>query len=241
MSSHPTSSDTDVNQRPNIDKNTIHTCKSVNKSIGNIRIKSRAFTISRGSSSADMRLLSRLIVLFAFGSVLSLLVDSLQRSHHITRWPQSSRSDGLGSISSVFEYAFLMASAWRGGSGSLFSTAGWVPLSCGLSACLMGTLYPLLDQWLLSRQQVLGVRRDWSSALRCCGGFIGISYAASKLTLASSIHMSVTLALLALGLWYLFDRTIHGFVVSFIGAAIGTLVVSMLVQNGVYRYCLIKC
>ncbi|KAH6579030.1 hypothetical protein BASA50_003832 [Batrachochytrium salamandrivorans] len=159
--------------------------------------------ISRSGTRPEMRPFFRLIILFALGSLLSLLVDSLQQSHRITRWPRasntdpsglgtnavansfgssstgssSSKSDGSGSsyssnsgsnptTSANSGYIALVESAWRGGAGSPFSSAGWVPLSCGLAACLMGTLYPLLDQWLLSKQQAITIRRDWSSALR---------------------------------------------------------------------------
>lgn len=79
----------------------------------------------------------RLVVLFSVGCILALLVDSMQRSHNITKWPNR----------------------------TIISTA-WVPISSGLAACLVGTLYPLLDDWLLDIRAVHSVKRDWSSSLR---------------------------------------------------------------------------
>ncbi|KAJ3412349.1 D-tyrosyl-tRNA(Tyr) deacylase [Chytridiales sp. JEL 0842] len=49
------------------------------------------------------------------------------------------------------------------------------------------------------------------------------------------MQVSLTLALLAVGLWFLFDRTWHGFIISAICAAIGTWVVFLLVANGAYN------
>ncbi|KAJ1341001.1 hypothetical protein BSLG_004474 [Batrachochytrium salamandrivorans] len=73
------------------------------------------------------------------------------------------------------------------------------------------------------------------SFLSDCPHHKGVCYAASKLTLSSSLQLSLTLALLAIGIWFLFDRTLHGFIISFTGATIGTIVVLILVRHGVYR------
>ncbi|KAI8838672.1 insulin-induced protein family, partial [Chytridium lagenaria] len=148
----------------------------------------------------------RLLTLFSLGFIFSVIIDHLQKEHNITRYPAN--------VSKVFR------------------TASWVPLCCGLSGCLVGTVYPWIDALLLKRPQ--RVRREWSSVIRCCGGFIGVNYAASKLPWTSNIQVSITLALLALGLWFLFDRTWHGFLISSIFALIGTWVVYMLVKHGAY-------
>ena len=71
---------------------------------------------------------------------------------------------------------------------------------------------------------------------RCMGGFIGVNYAASKLPWTSSLQVSCTLALISAGLWFLFDRTFHGFLISFTVASMGTVVAYFLVLNGWYRY-----
>ena len=48
--------------------------------------------------------------------------------------------------------------------------------------------------------------------------------------------MSITLALLALGLWYLFDRTWHGFLLSLFFACVGTWVGLELTARGAYAF-----
>ncbi|KAJ3095819.1 Insulin-induced protein 2 protein [Phlyctochytrium planicorne] len=149
---------------------------------------------------------TRAVILFALGFIFSVIIDHLQKEHNITRYP-----------SNVTQ---------------LFSTASWVPLCCGFSGCLVGTAYPLMDHVLLRRPHK--VRREWSSVIRCCGGFIGVNYAASKLPWTSSVQVSITLALLAVGLWFLFDRTWHGFIISAVFAIVGTWVVYMLVKHGAY-------
>lgn len=70
------------------------------------------------------------------------------------------------------------------------------------------------------------------------GGFIGVNYAASKLPWTSSLQVSCTLALISAGLWFLFDRTFHGFLISLTVAFMGTIVAYFLVLNGWYRYVL---
>lgn len=72
--------------------------------------------------------------------------------------------------------------------------------------------------------------------LRCMGGFIGVNYAASKLPWTSSMQVSCTLALISAALWFLFDRTFHGFMISLTVASMGTTVAYFLVLNGWYRY-----
>lgn len=76
-----------------------------------------------------------------------------------------------------------------------------------------------------------------------------MNYAASKLPWTSSIQVSITLALLAMGLWYMFDRTVHGFLLSTLFATVGkklsvfltsniqgTWVGFVLVANGAYTW-----
>ncbi|KAI8917414.1 insulin-induced protein-domain-containing protein [Entophlyctis helioformis] len=293
------------------------------------RMARRSSTTTITIRNSTLRFAYNLLVLFAVGSLLSLLVDSLQRSHEITKWPSpsplsssstagagagaglggsasvgagiavhtasdgqasghrghrghrghelghgpshgsaaqpssnpnpssSSRSSGSSSNSNSDTAAAsgsqprpqllqppqpqppaspLSSTAGLGAALPLLSSAGWVPLSSGLAACLVGTLYPLLDHLLLNPVDAKLLKRTWSSTLRCCGGFIGVSYAASKLSLSNSLQMSLTLALLAVGLWFVFDRTVHGFMVSFAGASVGTFVVLLLVDQGVYSF-----
>ncbi|KAI9208258.1 insulin-induced protein family [Polychytrium aggregatum] len=155
---------------------------------------------------------ARALILFVIGFVISIIIDHLQKEHNITRYPASA---------------------------TLFDSASWLPISWGFSAMLVGTVYPALDSYFLKQKsspQSRPSRQEWSSVLRCCGGFIGVNYATSKLPWTSSIQVSITLAFLAIGLWFLFDRTLHGFIVSAVFAIIGTMVVFFLVSRGFYSF-----
>jgi hypothetical protein len=149
---------------------------------------------------------SRISILFFLGLLFSIIIDHLQAQHNITSYPTTP---------------------------TILSSTHWLPLVSGFSAILVAFCFPLLDLTVGKKERV---KRDWSSVIRCCGGFIGVNYAASKLPWTSSIQVSITLALLAMGLWYLFDRTLHGFLLSTLFATVGTWVGFVLVANGAYTW-----
>ncbi|KAL2913187.1 hypothetical protein HK105_207306 [Polyrhizophydium stewartii] len=142
------------------------------------------------------------------------------------QWQHSSGSQGLDpddpdnpdvpDAPSPAPWAALLGASWRRLAPALSASPSWVPLSSGLAACLVGTLYPLLDELLLSARQAAAVRRDWSSAI--------------------SWQTSVSLALIAVGIWFVFDRSRHGFILCLLAATSATFVVHMLVHRGVYSY-----
>ncbi|GJJ76975.1 hypothetical protein EMPS_09334 [Entomortierella parvispora] len=151
----------------------------------------------------------RALILFVLGFAFSLVIDHLQTQHHLIEYPSNIPQ--------------------------LWDTASWLPPTCGASAVLIGTIYPLGDYlWWGKRIDRNG--NDWSSVMRCLGGFIGVNYAASKLPWTSSLQVSCTLALISVGLWFWFDRTVHGFVISLLVASMGTLVAYFLVLNGWYSF-----
>ncbi|KNC98365.1 uncharacterized protein SPPG_06073 [Spizellomyces punctatus DAOM BR117] len=163
------------------------------------------FSAAMTSSSPLFRYPPRAVALFALGFGISVMIDHFQQEHDITRYPRNVKQ--------------------------LFSTASWVPLSCGFAACLVGTLYPILDYYFSHRYNI-----GWSNVLRCCGGFIGVNYATSKLPWTSSQQVSIVLALSAIWLWLMFDRTWHGFVLSLLVAVIGTWVAQYFVCSGMYSF-----
>ncbi|GJJ75790.1 hypothetical protein EMPS_08148 [Entomortierella parvispora] len=152
----------------------------------------------------------RAMILFILGFVFSLIIDHLQTQHHLVEYP--------------------------GTMPRLWDTASWLPPTCGASAVLIGTIYPLGDYLWWGRQVRRSTSRDWSSVMRCLGGFIGVNYAASKLPWTSSLQVSCTLALISVALWFLFDRTFHGFMISLTVASFGTTVAYFLVLNGWYSF-----
>ncbi|KAI8823568.1 insulin-induced protein-domain-containing protein [Fimicolochytrium jonesii] len=160
------------------------------------------------STSPYVLYLPKALALFILGFAFSIIIDLFLQEHDITRYPRNV--------------------------SQLFSTASWVPLCCGSSALLIGTLHPLLDYALFGRPHKYN--RDWSSVMRCCGGFIGVNYAATKLPWTSSIQVSMVLALSAIWLWLMFDRSPHGFFLSSTVAILGTWFAQFLVSNGMYSF-----
>jgi hypothetical protein len=56
-----------------------------------------------------------------------------------------------------------------------------------------------------------------------------------KLPWSSNYQTSATLAVISVVLWFLFDGTWHGFVMSLLFSSIGTAVMHWMVSHGVYR------
>ncbi|CAI2175852.1 6152_t:CDS:2 [Funneliformis geosporum] len=150
----------------------------------------------------------RLLTLFLLGSFTSFVIDHLLTQNNITEYPKDITK--------------------------LIDTAAWIPPICGASAVLVGSLFSLADYWFMRKPQEF--QREWSNVMRCMGGFIGVAYAATKLPWSSNYQVSCTLALISIVLWFLFDRTLHGFMMSALFSSIGTGVMYMLVSNGIYRY-----
>ncbi|CAG8648151.1 8553_t:CDS:2, partial [Ambispora leptoticha] len=148
----------------------------------------------------------RMLILFLLGSLTSFIIDHLLTQNHITQYPKDIVK--------------------------LVNTAAWIPPTCGFSAVLVGSMFPLADYWFQKKPQEF--QREWSNVMRCLGGFIGVAYAATKLPWNSSSQVSLTLALISVVLWFLFDRTFHGFVMSVLFSSIGTGVMYVLVSCGIY-------
>jgi hypothetical protein len=146
-------------------------------------------------------------VLFIIGVFFALVLNLLQVQRQVTLFP-----DVIDNV---------------------FSSAWWVPPSCGTAAAVIGLLYPYLDG-------VLGESRDnkqeWSSVMRCIAVFVGINHASAKIDFANNLQLSLTLTAMSIGLWWLFDRSRSGFGLGVGIAILATLVTQLLVYNGIYRY-----
>jgi len=59
-------------------------------------------------------------------------------------------------------------------------------------------------------------RAEWSMPMRYLGGVVGFAWAASRLNWTSQVQLYAVIALAALVLWFLFDRTGLGMVVSLV-------------------------
>ncbi|XP_013392073.1 insulin-induced gene 2 protein [Lingula anatina] len=157
-------------------------------------------------STSAASLLTRGCVLFVVGVIFALVLNFLQVQRRITAFRE--------------EY-LLLSSAW------------WVPPSCGTAAAIIGLLYPCLDKRLGESHKY---RQEWSSVMRCIAVFVGINHASAKIDFANNFQLSLTLAALSIGLWWLFDRSRSGFGLGIAIAVLATFVTQLLVYHGVFRY-----
>ncbi|XP_016049450.1 insulin-induced gene 1 protein [Erinaceus europaeus] len=154
------------------------------------------------------RLAARGLVLFSVGAGLALVLNLLQVQRHVALFPDQVAATG-------------------------FSSAWWVPPCCGTAAAVVGLLYPCIDRRLGEPHEF---KREWASVMRCVAVFVGINHASAKLDFANDVQLSLTLAALSLGLWWMFDRSRSGLGLGITIAFLATLVAQLLVYNGVYQY-----
>ncbi|CAG5125205.1 unnamed protein product [Candidula unifasciata] len=152
-------------------------------------------------------LITRGSVLFLTGVFFALVLNLLQVQRQVTVFPPE-----------------VLA--------SLFSSAWWIPPSCGTAAAAIGLLYPCLDK----RVGRLPDKAEWSNVMRCIVVFVGINHASAKIDFANHIQLSTSLAAMSIGLWWLFDRSKSGFGLGLSVAFIATFISQVLVYNEVYRY-----
>ncbi|XP_077159488.1 insulin-induced gene 1 protein [Paroedura picta] len=165
---------------------------------------------SGSSSSLNLSrdVLQRSLVLFFVGTFLALVLNLLQIQRNVTLFPEEVMS-------------------------TIFSSAWWVPPCCGTAAAVVGLLYPCIDSHLGEPHKF---KREWASVMRCIAVFVGINHASAKLDFANNIQLSLTLAVLSLGLWWTFDRSRSGLGLGITIAFLATLITQFLVYNGVYQY-----
>ncbi|KAG7259931.1 hypothetical protein CRUP_014140 [Coryphaenoides rupestris] len=110
---------------------------------------------------------------------------------------------------------------------SIFSSAWWVP-----PCSVIGLLYPCIDIRLGEPHKF---KREWSSVMRCVAVFVGINHASAKVDFANNVQLSLTLAVLSVGLWWTFDRSRSGFGLGVGIALLATLATQVLVYNEVFQ------
>lgn len=115
----------------------------------------------------------------------------------------------------------------------LWKHAGLSAAFCGFLATVIGLLYPYMDNFL---GQTHKYQQEWSSVMRCIAIFVGINHASAKLEFHNNIQLSLTLAAMSIGLWWLFDRSRSGFVLALLIAIFATVVTLFLVHNGLLDY-----
>ncbi|KAI3382228.1 hypothetical protein SNEBB_003690 [Seison nebaliae] len=140
----------------------------------------------------------RIIILFAFGTSLAIVLNLLQFERKVTNFPKN-----------------FLISSW------------WVPIACGFAAVLIGIWFPWMDDQLEGWED--SRRLDWSSIIRCIALFVGINQATAKIAFTNSLHLTLTLFVLSIGLWWLFDRSRIGLINGIIFSILATFITQLLV------------
>lgn len=153
------------------------------------------------------QLMFRGLLLFVVGVLFSLVLNLLQVQRQVTLFPD------------VLD--------------NLFSSAWWVPPSCGTAGAIIGLLYPYFDQHLGEKHCY---KQEWSGVMRCIAVFVGINHASAKIDFANNLQLSLTLTAMSIGLWWLFDRSRSGFGLGVCIAILATVITQLLVYHGIYRY-----
>ncbi|XP_061082530.1 insulin-induced gene 2 protein isoform X1 [Conger conger] len=159
-------------------------------------------------TNRTVNLVIRGVMLFSVGVFLALVLNLMQVQKGITLFP----SDIIGSI---------------------FSSAWWMPPCFGTASAMVGLLYPCVDSRLGEPHQL---KREWSSVMRCVAVFVGINHASAKVDFANGVQLSLTLAALAVGLWWTFDRSRSGLGLGVSIALLASLTTQLLGYSGVFQY-----
>ncbi|KAK1999847.1 insulin-induced protein [Colletotrichum falcatum] len=146
--------------------------------------------------------ISRVALLFLIGMGYGLMVTRLQNEHRFSSFQVESM------IKPGYDWQYL--TVW------------------GLFGVALGGLLPWFDGvWedTFGKEEEAGTSpedtspvKDWALVVRSIGAFVGIVFAIRKLPWASTMQVSLTLALVNPFLWYLIDRSKPGFLLS---AAVG--------------------
>ncbi|BFZ63464.1 hypothetical protein YB2330_004586 [Saitoella coloradoensis] len=139
-----------------------------------------------------------------------------------------------------------------------FATSPYRSLACGLAAVNFGCLFAAMDYYrslngesrssseastpgrrgslTLDRfrpKAIAGGKVDWTSIMRCIGALMGMGYAASKIQ-GSVVQISSLLALFCSIVWFVFDRTQDGLLLSSIVAIAGAVYVNTVAPDAFY-------
>lgn len=112
------------------------------------------------------------------------------------------------------------------------SSSWWIFSTFGVASVFIGLLYPCVDK--LYQAPVFA--SEWPAVLRCTALFVGINHASAKLDFTSNLQLMITLFILSVGLWFLFDGTRSGFGLAICTALFATSVTRLMGYNGFYRY-----
>ncbi|WQF75745.1 Putative insulin-induced protein family [Colletotrichum destructivum] len=157
---------------------------------------------SSSTAATALFTISRVGLLFVIGMGYGMMVTRLQDEHRFSSFQVETM------IKPGYDWQYL--TLW------------------GLSGVVLGGLLPWFDgvwedtfgkeEQIGTLQEDVSPVKDWALVVRSIGAFVGIVFAIRKLPWASTLQVSLTLALVNPFLWYLIDRSKPGFLLS---AAVG--------------------
>ncbi|KAF6842660.1 insig domain-containing protein [Colletotrichum musicola] len=201
-------------KRPSVDETTFELMKD-RSTLLRRRSSHRGGSKQQPSSATATALfsVSRVALLFVIGMGYGVMVTRLQSEHSFSPFQVE------GIIKPGYDWQYL--SLW------------------GLSGVVLGSLLPWFDgvwEHTFGRDdetvEVMGNSspedvspvKDWALVVRSIGAFVGIVFAIRKLPWASTLQVSLTLALVNPFLWYLIDRSKTGFLLSMAVGVAGSAV-----------------
>lgn len=149
----------------------------------------------------------RAALLFVIGTSFTVVLNLLQAKRHSS----------------------FNADIWK---NNILYSMWWLPILCGSGSALVGLVFPFLEY--KAKEQHLS--QEWSHVLRCVAMFVGINEACTKVDFPSNLQLSLSLAVLSMGLWWYFDRTRVGLGMCVIIAALATFITQLLVNHKVCLY-----
>lgn len=113
-----------------------------------------------------------------------------------------------------------------------------LPQVCNISqnyskfSVTVGLLSPCVDSKLGAFD---AYNKEWSSVLRCAALFFGFSHATARIDFATYSQLSLTAIGLSIALWWVFDRSLVGFVFGMAVALLATFIFQSFVWKQLYR------
>ncbi|XP_054715870.1 insulin-induced gene 2 protein-like [Uloborus diversus] len=155
------------------------------------------------------QLFCRGVILFLTGALFTVVLSLLQaQRNHTHLHPKNTTWN-------------ILCSKW------------WLPVVCGVGSVVVGLIYPFLKEKESTTRQI---SQEWSHVLRCIAMFVGINEACTKVDFPSNLQLSLSLAVLSVGLWWYFDRTRIGLGMGILIALLATVISQMLVAHKICIY-----
>ncbi len=108
----------------------------------------------------------------------------------------------------------------------------WLIICCGASAIYLGHCYMITEYFL----SLAPPKQDLPLTIRCVAAFLGLNHLTARITFSDTRQFLLILLLFCLVFWFLFDRSLHGLVVSWLNSLAVLLIANILRQSSLLVY-----